>query len=47
MQRVMLGSLNTCHVWAEDGPAVPVIRAGGFFAEPVTMTKRRRQLGGG
>ena len=47
MQRVMLGSLNTCHVWAEDGPAVPVIRAGGFFDEPVTMTKRRRELGGG
>ena len=47
MQTVMLSSINTCHVWAEDGPAVPVIRAGGFFDEPVTLTRRRRELGAG
>lgn len=41
---LVASSMNTCHVWAEDGPAVPVIRAGGTFDEPITLTRRRREL---
>jgi len=45
MEQTAVSNLNTCHVWAEDGPAISTIRAGGTFDEPVTLTRRRRELG--
>jgi hypothetical protein len=38
-------NLNTCHVWAEDGPQVARLEAGGDFEPPLWATERMVQLG--
>ena len=38
-------NLNTCHVWAEDGPQVAELEAGGDFEPPLWATERMVQLG--
>lgn len=37
------GIVNTCHVWAEDGPAVAAILAGSPAETPVFLRKRLEQ----
>lgn len=38
-------NLNTCHVWAEDGPQVATLEAGGGFEPPLWAAERMVQLG--
>jgi hypothetical protein len=44
-ERSLRMNLNTCHVWAEDGEQVRVVREGGTPEIPVWITERFRQLG--
>jgi hypothetical protein len=44
-QRMLLGNLNTCHVWAEDSEHVAAIRAGDPVELPITMRERFRRYG--
>lgn len=43
-EAMMRPNLNSCHVWDEEGPVVANLRAGGTFAEPITMATRRERL---
>ena len=38
-------NLNTCHVWAEDGPQVTNLEAGGDFEPPIWAAERMVELG--
>ena len=42
---LVANSLNTCHVWAEDGEHVAAIRSGQPHAVPVWITERLEALG--
>lgn len=44
-QRGMMANLNTCHVWAEDGPQVAAIRSNAPLEVPVWIRKRFEKLG--
>ncbi|MDG2304844.1 MAG: DUF2889 domain-containing protein [Candidatus Binatia bacterium] len=44
-QRQFAGNLNTCHVWAEDGNHVALIRKGERPPVPLQLTERLVQLG--
>ena len=44
-QRLMLSSLDSCHVWADDGEHVAAVRAGVPVEPPLPMLKRYRELG--
>jgi hypothetical protein len=43
--QAVLGNLNTCHIWAEDGEHVAQVRAGNWHEAPVWITKRLVELG--
>ncbi len=44
-KRAMAFNLNTCHMWAEDGPNVALIRSGGEMEPPVWAVERLEALG--
>jgi hypothetical protein len=44
-QRALMMNLNTCHVWAEDGEQVSLLRAGLPMEVPVWITRRFAELG--
>lgn len=44
-QRMLRMNLNTCHVWAEDGPNMTAIRAGESLEPPLQIVRRFRELG--
>ena len=42
--RAMAFTVNSCHVWAEDGPWVAAVRAGEAREAPVWIHDRLRKL---
>ncbi|MFM7045896.1 MAG: DUF2889 domain-containing protein, partial [Ilumatobacteraceae bacterium] len=44
-QRALMMNLNTCHVWAEDGEQVSLLKAGLPMEVPVWITRRFAELG--
>ncbi len=44
-KRQFAGNLNTCHVWAEDGDHVALVRRGERPPLPLQVTERLRKLG--
>lgn len=42
---VLRSNLNTCHVWAEDGPTVARVRRGEAGEVPIWIERRYRDLG--
>lgn len=45
MAQALTFNLNTCHIWAEDGAQVQVVRDGGELEIPVWAVDRAVQLG--
>jgi hypothetical protein len=43
--RQFLGTINTCHMWAEDGDLVATVKAGGEVEMPLSVSIRLRELG--
>jgi hypothetical protein len=39
------GTINTCHVWAEDGRLVDLVRSGTDIETPVAVSIRLKELG--
>ena len=39
------GTINTCHVWAEDGRLVDLVRSGAEIETPVAVSIRLAELG--
>jgi len=44
-RRMLAMNLNSCHVWAEDGPQMVAIREGRGGQPPMQITRRLRELG--
>lgn len=44
-QALWRSNLNTCHVWAEDGKQVALLRAGGELEMPLAIRRRYNELG--
>ena len=44
-ERRIMGNINTCHVWDEDGEHVAAIKAGEAYQPPLQVTERLVQLG--
>ena len=44
-KRSLAMNLNTCHVWAEDGPNMSLISAGNELPPPLQIVRRYRELG--
>ena len=43
--RQFSGTINTCHMWAEDGDLVATVKAGGEIEMPLSVSIRLRELG--
>ena len=44
-KRSLAMNLNTCHVWAEDGPNMALVNAGEELPPPLQIIRRYRELG--
>ena len=44
-ERRIMGNINTCHVWDEDGPAVAAREAGADQGPPMWLSERMVELG--
>lgn len=44
-EAIWRSNVNTCHVWAEDGEQVAVLRAGGELEVPLPLRRRYDELG--
>jgi hypothetical protein len=42
---VVTSTINTCHMWAEDGDLVATVKAGGEIEMPLSVSIRLRELG--